>query len=201
MINGQSAGRPGPEVLAQCVIDALPQFLHAGVQLFVAAFDRNRIQVSLLHALRGGLIPTDPVEELGSEAGERWSYWLDGAGQRVRLRLNLRNARFTEVGARQFALHEVLGHGLQSASLTAWCATDEVPWVRLLSVHAPHQVLLEGLAQAMPLFVAADDEALTTRVRFDHYNQLIKAELHLAINAGVSAEECARHARGRALLH
>jgi hypothetical protein len=127
-----------------------------------------------------------------------WAYWLDGAGRRVRLRLNLRNARFTEVGARQFALHEVLGHGLQSASLADRCAREDVPWVRLLSVHAPHQVMLEGLAQAMPLFVAPNDQALTARVQFDHYNQLIKAELHLAINAGDPIEECAQHAHDRA---
>lgn len=75
-----------------------------------------------------------------------WSYWLDGSGQDVRLRLNLKNAPVTEVRARQFALHEVLGHGLQSASLAARCQHDDVPWVRLLSVHAPHQVMLEGRA-------------------------------------------------------
>ena len=61
-----------------------------------------------------------------------WSYWLDGAGRQVRLRLDLRNARFTHVRARQFALHEVLGHGLQSAGYSARCATDAVPWARLL---------------------------------------------------------------------
>ncbi|MGH3450812.1 MAG: hypothetical protein ACRDQW_08785 [Haloechinothrix sp.] len=43
-----------------------------------------------------------------------WHYWLDGAEQEVRIRLNLRKARFTQVRTRQFALHEVLGHGLQT---------------------------------------------------------------------------------------
>ena len=144
---------------------------------------------------------TDATYELSIETTDvdaYWGYWLTGAGHRVRLRLNLRMARFTEVGARLFALHEVLGHGLQSASLAAQCAREDVPWVRLLSVHAPHQVLLEGLAQALPLFVAPDDQALITRVRFDHYNQIVNAELHLAINSGASVEECARHARARA---
>lgn len=126
-----------------------------------------------------------------------WAYWLDGAGQRVRLRLNLRNARFTKVQARQFALHEVLGHGLQSASYAARCAAEDVPWVRLLSVHAPQQVLLEGLAQALPLFVTPDDEPLVTRVRLSHYTQLVHAELHLALNAGASIDACVRHARAR----
>jgi hypothetical protein len=126
-----------------------------------------------------------------------WAYWLDGAGQRVRLRLNMRNASFTKVQARQFALHEVLGHGLQGASISAHCATEDVPWVRLSSVHGPQQVLLEGLAQAFPLFVAPDDEALITRVRVDHYIHLVRSELHLMINARSSVEDCTAHARSR----
>ena len=126
-----------------------------------------------------------------------WAYWLDGAGQRVRLRLNMPNATFTKVQARQFALHEVLGHGLQGASIAAHCATEDVPWVRLSSVHGPQQVLLEGLAQTFPLFVAPNDEALTTRVRLDHYIQLVRSELQLMINTGSGVEECTDHARSR----
>ncbi|GAA1834887.1 hypothetical protein GCM10009682_61420 [Luedemannella flava] len=126
-----------------------------------------------------------------------WAYWLDGAGSNARLRLNLRHARFTEVVARQFAFHEVLGHALQGASMYARASQDDVPWVRLLSVHAPQQVLFEGLAQALPLFVVPDDRELAARVRVAHYLQLVRAELHLAINAGASASACAAHARDR----
>jgi len=101
------------------------------------------------------------------------------------------------VQARQFALHEVLGHGLQSASYAARCKAENVPWVRLLSVHAQQQVLLEGLAQALPLFVTPEDTALATRVRLAHYTQLVYSELHLAINSGVSVDDCVRNARAR----
>jgi hypothetical protein len=123
-----------------------------------------------------------------------WAYWLDGAGPQVRLRLNMRNASFTQVEGRQFALHEVLGHGLQNASYAARCARETVPWVRMTSVHALHQVLLEGLAQTMPLFIVPDDEILIARVRLAHYTELIKSDLHLSVNSGVSIEECAAHA-------
>ncbi|MEV5569647.1 hypothetical protein AB0L06_06330 [Spirillospora sp. NPDC052269] len=145
-----------------------------------------------------GLTGSEAPFELSIESADvdaYWAYWLDGAGSRVRLRLNLRNITFSEVAARQFALHEVLGHGLQSASWSARCAAEDVPWVRLMSVHAPHQVLLEGLAQALPLFAAPDDRMLRTRVRFDHYNQLVRARLHLALNDGASIEELAAQAR------
>lgn len=128
---------------------------------------------------------------------EYWAYWIDGAGKQVRLRLNARNARFTRLEGRQFALHEVLGHGLQNASYAARCAREDVPWVRMTSIHALHQVLLEGLAEAMPLFIAPSDEILAARVRLAHYTQLVKSELHLSINSGVSIEECAAHAMAR----
>ena len=107
------------------------------------------------------------------------AYWTDGTGEQVRLRLNLKEARFTEVQARQFALHEVLGHGLQGASSAQRCASEAVPRVRLLSLHTAQQVLLEGLGQTLPLFVAPDDKLLATRVRIDHYTQLVRAHLHI----------------------
>nr|CTQ91499.1 hypothetical protein [Kibdelosporangium sp. MJ126-NF4] len=124
-----------------------------------------------------------------------WSYWLDGSGKDARLRLNMRNARFTDVQARQFALHEILGHALQSASYAARCLAEDVPWVRVLSVHADHQMLLEGLAQAWPLFVAPEDEVLIAHVAVDHYLQLVRAQLHIAINDGTSVADCVAHAR------
>ena len=124
-----------------------------------------------------------------------WSFWLDGHGSTARLRINTRHSQFTTVRARQFALHEVLGHALQYASYSERCARADVPWLRLLSVHTPHQVLLEGLAQAMPLFVATDDTELVTRVRLDHYHALVHAELHHRINTGQPVDECVRFAR------
>ncbi|HEV2375226.1 MAG TPA: hypothetical protein VGS19_24085 [Streptosporangiaceae bacterium] len=144
---------------------------------------------------------TDAAYELTIESAnvdDYWSYWMDGAGQKVRLRLNMRDARFTQVEAHQFALHEVLGHGLQSASYSERAAHESVPWVRMTSVYALHQVLLEGLAQAMPLFITPDNEVLIARVRLVHYTQLVRAELHLAINSGASIDECAAHALSRA---
>lgn len=126
-----------------------------------------------------------------------WAYWTDGVGSDARLRLNLRHARFTPVRVRQFALHEVLGHALQGASLAHRCAHEDVDWVRILCVHAHQQVLFEGLAQALPLIVLPNDTDLAARVRLDHYAQLVRAELHLALAAGWSVDDCAAHARDR----
>ncbi|CAJ64075.1 MULTISPECIES: hypothetical protein [Frankia] len=126
-----------------------------------------------------------------------WSYWLDGAGTKVRLRLNRRHAQFTEVRLRQFALHEILGHALQTANWATVAATHDVDWIRVTAVHAQQQVLLEGLAQALPLFATPDDEAVAARVRLDHYLQLVRAELHQAINVGRSIADCVAHAHAR----
>ncbi|MBL7492793.1 hypothetical protein I6A60_15480 [Frankia sp. AgB1.9] len=148
---------------------------------------------SKVRALTGTSTPYNLTIET-AEVDAYWAYWLDGAGPDVRLRFNLRNAAFTKVRIRQFAQHEILGHALQYAT---YAAQGNVTWPRLLAVHLPHQVLCEGLAQAMPLFIAPDDAALIARVRLDHYLQLVRTELHRAINTGATATDCAAHARSR----
>lgn len=143
------------------------------------------------------LVDTDAPFNLAIEAAEvdaYWAYWLDGTGANARLRLNLRNAHFTQVQARVFALHEVLGHALKGASYSAQCAREDVPWVRVMSVHSHQQVLFEGLAQALPLFVIPDESQVVTRVRLAHFTQLVRAQLHIAINNGTRAEDCAAFA-------
>ena len=126
-----------------------------------------------------------------------WSYWLDGEGRRARLRINRRNASFTQVDAYRFALHEVLGHALQYANLTEASEHDETSWPRQLAIHCPHQVLFEGLAQVLPLAARPEDPLVRARTRLDHYTQLVSAELHLMVNAGVSASACRDHALAR----
>jgi hypothetical protein len=144
------------------------------------------------------LVDTDAPFNLTIETADvdaYWAYWLDGSGEHARLRLNRRNARFTHVQARVFALHEVLGHALKGASYSAHCAREDVPWVRLMSVHSHQQVLFEGLAQALPLFVVPDEDQVVARVRLAHFTQLVRAELHLAVNTGTPVDECAAIAR------
>jgi hypothetical protein len=125
------------------------------------------------------------------DVDDYWAYWLDGAGYRVRLRFNLRHARFTSSRLRQFAMHELLGHALQSASWTRRAEGGDVPWLRLMSVNLPYQVCLEGLAVALPLFVTPEDPWLTARVRIDHHAHVVRADLHRAVNAGVPLAEIA----------
>ena len=132
-----------------------------------------------------------------ADVDDYWAYWLDGAGPNVRLRFNTRQAVFTDTRLRQFAQHELLGHALQCASYAQRAAVDDVPWLRVLSVNLPHQVCLEGLATALPLFVTPNDQKLVTRTRLDHYIHLVRAELHLLINTGTTAAEAAAHARAR----
>ncbi|WP_433786952.1 hypothetical protein ACQPX6_08920 [Actinomycetospora sp. CA-101289] len=126
-----------------------------------------------------------------------WSYWLDGEGRSARLRINQRNASFTQVDAYRFALHEVLGHALQYANLTDVSCRAETPWPRQLAIHCPHQTLFEGLAQVLPLVASPDDPLVRARTRLDHYVQLVNAELHLMVNAGASASVCRDHALSR----
>lgn len=144
--------------------------------------------------ITGSTAPFDiTIENVNLDA--YWSYWLDGAGKHARMRINLKNAVFTEISARAFTLHEIFGHALQGASFSARALQEDVPWVRLLSVHADQQILLEGLAQALPLFVIPHDQRAMARLSFVHYTHLVRAELHRLINAGSTARECVERAR------
>lgn len=131
------------------------------------------------------------------DVDDYWSYWLDGAGSTARLRFNLRHARFTDARLRTFALHELLGHALQCASFAQTAGRRDVPWVRTFAVQTGYQVMLEGLATALPLFFTPDDEHVVARVRLAHYLHLVNAELHLAQEAGASVRACVDHARAR----
>jgi len=133
-----------------------------------------------------------------AEVDAYWNYWLNSSSSDIHLRLNTRRGHFSRVRSRQAALHEVLAHGLQSASIAEYSRTHDVPWVRLLSVHSREQTLFEGLAQALPLFVAPDEDALTTSVRLAHYLQLVRAQLHLAVNRGESIESLVAYAHEHA---
>jgi hypothetical protein len=124
------------------------------------------------------------------ESDRYWSYWLDGAGYEARLRINVTNASFTQADAYLFALHEVLGHALQYASITHYARYHAAEWPRLLAVHSNHQVLFEGLAQVLPLVARRDDPKINAIVRLDHYTQLARAELHVLLNAGATISEC-----------
>jgi hypothetical protein len=55
--------------------------------------------------------------------------------------------------------------------------------------------MLEGLAQAWPLFLLPDDKVLITRVRLALYTQLVLSQAHRALNAGTPALECADYLR------
>lgn len=126
---------------------------------------------------------------------EYWAYWTDGVRNQARLRINRKNASFTPVRVRQFAIHEILGHALQCASFYATCTRGPVNWLRKFAVFGNHQVLFEGLAQALPMFIASDDHALLAHVHLDHYLKLIRAELHVAINDGEGVSHCVDLAR------
>ena len=160
--------------------------------------DEIRSEAERYEAQVRALVGTNAPFELTVEEVEvdaYWAYWMDGIGERARLRINLRNAKFTKVRARQLALHEIHGHALQGASFYQRAQEADVPWVRILSVHGPQQILLEGLAQAFPHFVDPDDEALMARTRLTHYQQLVRGQLHLLVNNGDDVLEGIEYAR------
>jgi hypothetical protein len=126
-----------------------------------------------------------------------WDYCLDGRANVVRLRINVNHLRLSRVRVRQFAVHELLGHGLGYSSISDRAASGDDRWVRILSVHCPYQCTFEGLAQALPLFLARSDPDLLTRTRLHHYLMLVRGQLHIRANTGTSVEDCCAYAKGR----
>lgn len=124
-----------------------------------------------------------------------WSYWLDGAGHDARLRINKKKASSSRTDAYHFALHEVLGHALQYASLIAHAASHTVEWPRILAVHCPYQVTFEGLAQVLPGIASPEDDTICARTRVDHFTNLIRRHLHILINSGATTSDCRELAR------
>ena len=131
------------------------------------------------------------------DTDDYWGYWLDGAGRHVRLRINTHGTASPRSGPASSPCTRSSDTPCNAPAYAARCAAEDVPWLRVLSVHALHQVASEGLAQALPLFVTPDDDPLITRVRLDHYLALVRAELHIAINTGATIEDCAEHARAQ----
>jgi hypothetical protein len=58
--------------------------------------------------------------------------------------------------------------------------------------------IFEGLAQALPLFVRPADQPLIARVRLAHYAELVRGQLHLAVNTGTPVADCVALAQAAA---
>jgi hypothetical protein len=129
------------------------------------------------------------------EVDAYWSYWLDGAGHDARLRINKNKASLSRVDAYRFALHEVLGHALQYSSLTAQTESRTVEWPRILAVHCPHQILFEGLAQVLPWIVSPENDIVCARTKIDHLMNLVRGQIHILVNSGMTAADCRDLAR------
>lgn len=146
---------------------------------------RKLVGTSAPHKLRIEIVDLDAY----------WGYWVDGARGAARLRINRRHAAFTQSELEQFAIHEVLGHALQCAAWYERACNEDAGAVRLSSVHAQEQILLEGWAQAAPLFMSAVDPIVLARLRLAHYDQLVRAQVHIALGDGVNVARCIEFAR------
>lgn len=149
------------------------------------------------------LVGVDPPFEVDIRVVDEdtsWNAWLSGAGSHMLFQLNRNSSRvpprmMTRVEAKRLAIHEVLGHALQYASFAQRYADDDVPWVPILSTHAPHQIMLEGLAQTLPCLVAPDDEQLMDSVHLGHYRTMVLGQLHAKLAQGATDSECADYAK------
>jgi hypothetical protein len=131
---------------------------------------------------------------------EYWGYWVDGKGIQFRLRFNRHNLveGYTHSEAVQFVYHELLAHCCQMAVWRTRISEEKIPrYFGLTTVHSQEQFLLEGLAQALPLFVKSDltqSPIFLSRLLLGHFRSLINNNVHIMINNGATVEDCVRYA-------
>jgi len=105
----------------------------------------------------------------------------------------------------QFTFHELLAHcGQMKAWATRIAAGDLPRYCGLTTVHTPEQVMLEGLAQTLPLMIpndAAADPVLAVRLTLMRYRLMMDNNLHCMINNGATIERCAAYHERWSLGH
>ena len=118
--------------------------------LFNERFEAFRSEIEVLT----GQTITFEIEVSFVEIDEYWRFWVDGQGDRFRLRFNRFRDGFSISQIDQFVLHELIAHcGQASGWRNEIMAGRLNPIHGLTAIHTWEQGHLEGLAQAIPLFL------------------------------------------------
>jgi hypothetical protein len=119
-----------------------------------------------------------------------WRFWVDGVGTRFRLRFNRFKEGFTPSQIDQFVLHELVAHCGQATGWRSQIAAGALnPVHGLTAIHTWEQAHLEGLAQAMPLFLQENiSKQLQARVFKDALRQALLNNAYIASEEGQSPE-------------
>jgi hypothetical protein len=119
-----------------------------------------------------------------------WRFWVDGVGTRFRLRFNRFKDGFTPSQIDQFVLHELVAHCGQATGWRHQIASGTLnPIHGLTAIHTWEQSHLEGLAQAIPLFLHDNiSDELRARVLKDALRQALLNNAYIAAEDGQSPE-------------
>jgi hypothetical protein len=131
------------------------------------------------------------VEVSFVEIDQYWRFWVDGVGDRFRLRFNRFRDGFTASQIDQFVLHELIAHCGQA---TGWrneiIAGNLDPVHGLTAIHTWEQAHLEGLAQTIPLFLESDiGDALRARVLKDALRQALLNNAYIDTENGMPVDQ------------
>lgn len=120
-----------------------------------------------------------------------WSYWIDGTGNQYRLRFNRSDRQYLQSEITQFCLHELIAHCGQASSWRKNIIAKKLPhFAGLLSIHSCEQVLLEGLAQGLPLLLDKYEGSLVClRAKKDLLRQLALNNCYIRAESGLDVDE------------
>ena len=158
---------------------------------------------SIEHALGTSLAFDLTIESV--DVDEYWSYWVDGAADKFRLRLNRRRASFSWHECLQFTFHELLSHCGQMDAWRSLIAKGVLAKsLGVTTVHSPEQFMSEGIAQVMPVLLsspASDNEMLLAQMTVRRFELLVINNVHCMINEGASIEQCHDYYERHSLRH
>ena len=155
--------------------------------LFNERFEAFRSEIEVLT----GQTNTFEIEVSFVEIDEYWRFWVDGQGDRFRLRFNRFRDGFSISQIDQFVLHELIAHcGQASGWRNEIMAGRLNPIHGLTAIHTWEQGHLEGLAQAIPLFLDQGiSKELRARVLKDALRQALLHNAYIDTEAGMPPDQ------------
>lgn len=125
------------------------------------------------------------------EIDQYWRFWVDGVGDRFRLRFNRFREGLSASQIDQFVLHELVAHCGQATGWRSEIIAGRLnPIHGLTAVHTWEQSHLEGLAQALPLFLDRDiSDELRARVLKDALRQALLNNAYIDTENGMLPDQ------------
>jgi hypothetical protein len=124
-----------------------------------------------------------------------WCFWIsakEGAGIDITINTHARHC-FTDILLQSLSAHEVAGHAVNMSLIKHRVQSGKIPaYFGITTVHQPEVYAMEGIAQTLPIFIAAKEdfgEEFLLRQSIAQYHAYVLSNAHYQVNMGFSIED------------